>query len=53
MIIDSHPSLEYAAAGVAIDPWDKTPRLEVTHINGQEVSLRAPLRQTYHVLIAS
>ncbi|KAM5535972.1 hypothetical protein V8D89_010412 [Ganoderma adspersum] len=28
--------LEYAAAGVAIDPWDKMPRLEVTHINGQE-----------------
>ena len=53
MITDYHPSLEYAAAGVAIDPWDKNPRLEVAYINGQEVSVRALLQQTYHVLTAS
>lgn len=44
-------SLEYAAAGVAIDPWDKTPRLEVTYFNGQEVSLYpsiANLRYSRH-----
>jgi hypothetical protein len=33
-------SLEYAAAGVVTDPWDKTPRLEVTYFNGQEVRFR-------------
>ncbi|KAI1797406.1 hypothetical protein LXA43DRAFT_1070947 [Ganoderma leucocontextum] len=30
--------VEYAAAGVVIDPWaHKTPRLEITYFNGQEV----------------
>ncbi|EJF64993.1 hypothetical protein DICSQDRAFT_167141 [Dichomitus squalens LYAD-421 SS1] len=32
--------VRYVAAGVAIDPWDKVPRLQITHINGQEVSAK-------------
>lgn len=31
------------ALGVANDPWDKTPRLEISHINGTEVKNDAPL----------
>ncbi|TBU38121.1 hypothetical protein BD309DRAFT_1012691 [Dichomitus squalens] len=27
----------YVVAGVAIDPWDKVPRLQITQLNGQEV----------------
>ncbi|PIL35614.1 hypothetical protein GSI_02342 [Ganoderma sinense ZZ0214-1] len=34
--------IEYAAAGVAIDPWDKTPRLEVAYVNGEEVKHQKP-----------
>ncbi|KAI1797157.1 hypothetical protein LXA43DRAFT_982973 [Ganoderma leucocontextum] len=34
--------VEYAAAGVAIDPWDKTPRLEIAYFNGQEVKHKTP-----------
>ena len=31
-------SVGYVAAGIANDPWEKLPRLAVTHLNGQEVA---------------
>lgn len=31
------------ALGVTNDPWDKAPRLEISHVNGTEVKADAPL----------
>ncbi|KAJ8469814.1 hypothetical protein ONZ51_g8750 [Trametes cubensis] len=35
--------VERVAVGVANDPWEKQPRLEVKYINGAEVKKKAPL----------
>lgn len=36
--VNARRRVSYVAAGVASDPWDKVPRLEIRYFNGQEVS---------------